>query len=163
MADDGTLLTSDPPDPKDMTDLYNTALPPAQEEQFQAWQAESPQQRSTYDYDSRGAWQELQSGDMTADERGHLGDKFKKPNHPTFSDQSMYHGIDGQDGGSWGVDDQGKTTSFTPSATNLKNMSAEDLGKYLAEVEPEVKLNIPHASKTLLQTLAEKLFPGLAK
>jgi hypothetical protein len=35
------------------------------------------------------------------DARGHLGDAGKLPNHPTFSDHSVYSGLAGAVGGRW--------------------------------------------------------------
>src|SRR5690242_7452603 len=93
-----------PPDPNDFSGRYNTQLTPAEEQQFQQWAQASGRANDTYDYDLRGAWK---SGAATAP-NGHLPDTFKKPNHPTFSDQSQYHGIDGYQGGSWGGGQNGQ-------------------------------------------------------
>ena len=41
------------------------------------------------DYDMAGAYN---AGMLTPDGRGHLDDTFKKPNHPTFSNESIYSG-----------------------------------------------------------------------
>ena len=79
---------------EDYSDKFNTVLAPDEEEKYQAWATENHREKDVYDYDLRGAWKELQSGTMSEDERGHLGDKYKKPNHPTFSDQSIYSGQD---------------------------------------------------------------------
>ncbi len=68
---------------------------------------------------------------------GHLPDTYKKPNHPTFSDQSKYHVPIINSGGSW--NDEG---NFTPSDVNLKNMSSPQLQQYFNEVESPEALNI---------------------
>ena len=82
-------------DKRDFTDRYNTLLSPQQEIAFR--QAYPNWRKETYDYDLRGAFLE----GLSKDSRGHMSDKYKKPNHPTFSDQSMYHLVDGNIGGRW--------------------------------------------------------------
>lgn len=123
-------------DPMDFSSKYNTKLSPVEEEKFLAWAKKNGRSNDTYDYDLRGAWKEIQKGKMSEDDRGHLGDKYKKPNHPTFSDQSVYHGKDGYKGGSWGRD--GDKDTFTPSATHM--WSQEALTKYFADREPNAYL-----------------------
>jgi hypothetical protein len=65
-------------------DDYNTAVP--DEAAFQQWKAANAPDDSGIDYDLRGAY----LANMQRAENGHMGDQFKKPNHPTFSDQSQY-------------------------------------------------------------------------
>jgi hypothetical protein len=127
-------------DPYDYTDRFNTQLAPAEEQQFQAWAAANGKANDTYDYDLRGAWK---SGAAMAP-NGHLPDTFKKPNHPTFSDQSQYHGTGGYQGGTWAGGD-GSPYTFTPSATNLQMMSAPMLQRYFQEREPGNQLILPGA------------------
>ena len=104
-------------DPMDYSNKYNTKLSPGDEKRFQAWALKNNRLGDAYDYDIRGAWKELESGKMKQADNGHLGDKYKKPNHPTFSNESIYHGVDGNVGGAWGKDKNGKYT-FTPSANH---------------------------------------------
>jgi hypothetical protein len=66
-------------------DDYNTKLD--DEDKFQEWKAKHAPQDSGYDYDLRGAYK---AGVEPDPESGHWPDTFKKPNHPTFSDQSQY-------------------------------------------------------------------------
>ena len=133
-----TLLT----DEKDFSSKYNTELSPDDEKRFMEWAVKNGRERDVYDYDLRGAWKELSSGEMKELDNGHLGDKYKKPNHPTFSDQSIYSGKNGYIGGKWDVTEDGKTR-FTPSETNMKNMSIEELKDYFQRIEPDAVLNIP--------------------
>lgn len=127
-------------EPPDFSTKYNTALAPAEESQYQAWVAQMSQTQGRdmnndlYDYDLRGAWK----ADAQAATNGHLPDTWKKPNHPTFSDQSQYHGQDGFTGGTWGGDDAAPT--FTPGPTNLLHMGRAGLEKYFQEREPTGKL-----------------------
>jgi hypothetical protein len=67
-------------------DDYNTVLSDADEKGFQKWKAKNAPNDSGADYDLRGAYKD----NMKRASNGHMGDKFKKPNHPTFSDQSKY-------------------------------------------------------------------------
>jgi len=132
---------------------FNTKLTPEEEQDFQQWVAQESEKtgrdkfRDLEDYDLKGAWKEVQKGTMSEDERGHLGDKYKKPNHPTFSDQSIYHGTKDPktgvkyEGGSWGKEDDKDT--YTPSKHVLKMHGAEGLSSYFNEVEPDAMLKIP--------------------
>lgn len=121
----------------DLSEKYNTKLSKEDETLFQQWAATNPRLGNTYDYDARGFWK---SGAGAAD-NGHGSDEFKKPNHPTFSDESMYHGIDGNKGGKWGKN--GNKDTFTPSKTNMENMSASDMQDYFSKIEPNAELVMP--------------------
>jgi len=136
-------------DPNDFSERYNTKLTPEEEAEFQKWE----RARDVYDYDARGAWKELQSGTMSEDARGHLGDKYKKPNHPTFSDESLYHGRDGYFGGHWDRDANGNVSGFTVGATNT--MSPEQLRRYFFMEEPGIRLN---DNRTALGYALHKMF-----
>lgn len=73
-------------------------------------------------------------------ENGHGPDDFKLPNHITFSDQSVYHGIDGNEGGKWAKLGEDRW-SFTPGATNFKNHSLTEMQDYFKKYEPGNVLN----------------------
>lgn len=123
----------------DFTDRYNTKLSEPDEKLYQLWLKTLPkEQQNTYDYDMRGAWQ---AGEGQWD-NGHFTDRFKKPNHPTFSSESVYNGIDGQYGGEW-LNISGRDV-FVPSETNLAQNDSEWLRKYFAEVEPSALLMNPN-------------------
>lgn len=146
MSAPGPVAAPAPPaDPNDMTNQYNTPLSPADEAAFQAWGAQQAAQggrnsaADTYDYDMRGFWKN--NGQFSSN--GHAGDKFKKPNHPTFSDQSQYHGVDGNEGGAWGGGQNGQPWTFTPGASNLKTHDPGDLQRYFQQVEPGNQLILP--------------------
>lgn len=72
--------------PTNFSPEFDTTLTPEQETRFQAWKAKNAPKDSGQDYDLRGAY--LAGVKPAAD--GHWPDTFKKPNHPTFSDQSRY-------------------------------------------------------------------------
>lgn len=121
---------------QDFTDHYNTQLTPEEEREFQAWAKAEGRERDVFNYDLRGAWKELKSGTMSEDARGHLGDKYKKPNHPTFSDQSIYCTEENR-GGHWSVEN-GQDV-FVPGR-ELSAAEANYLQQYFAEREPGVQL-----------------------
>jgi hypothetical protein len=80
-------------------DDYNTPLSAEDERNFTKWKTLNAPLDSGYDYDLRGAYK---SGGTKDPETGHWKDTFKKPNHPTFSDQSQYATGDQRDrAGHW--------------------------------------------------------------
>ncbi len=127
----------------DFTDKYNTRLSPKLEASYNQWLKTLPEnQRSTRDYDLRGYFLAGLNGEdgiqLYDRENGqHFIDKFKKPNHPTFSDESIYHGRDGFIGGHWDNWGRGHQT-FTPSETNMT--TPEELAAYMKTVEPNIGL-----------------------
>ena len=125
--------------PDDMSGQYNTQLSPDEESAYQAWAKGQGREKDVFNYDLRGAWKELQSGTMGEDERGHLGDKYKKPNHPTFSTESIYNGKDGYQGGVWSRN--GNVDVYTPQH-KLTPEQAKRLKLYFAQNEEGVALNL---------------------
>lgn len=149
-ASKGAAPPADAAPSLDQTDNYNTPLEPKQETQFQSWRtalAASPKTAdlaNMQDYDLRGAWK----ANASAAANGHLPDTWKKPNAPTFSDESIYHGPY-TPGGKW-VQTGPKSAEmpegvwrFDASPHNLKYRSAEDLARYFATVEKGNKLVLP--------------------
>jgi hypothetical protein len=83
------------------------------------------------DYDMRGAFAKL-GGNVP--QGVHLTDQFKKPNHPTFSNQSQYSSP-AQPGGNWF--EMGPTTwGFMPSRTNIDQFGGDRLKDYFNRREP---------------------------
>lgn len=113
----------------DFTQFYNTPLGEQKEAEYQQWAVANGKDpvAETYDYDLRGYFALTDGASLSG---GHLTDQFKKPNHPTFSEESMYHGADGYDGGHW---DDNKT--FTPGTTNM--LSNTELSQYFGKFEDE--------------------------
>lgn len=126
-----------PEEAPDMTGDYNTALTPEEEKAYQDWAAANGKGNDTYDYDLRGAYK---SGAATS-ANGHLPDTYKKPNHPTFSDQSQYS-TPAMPGGSWTETGDGKY-NFVASPTNLKMNSAAALQDYFAKREAGNTVSFP--------------------
>lgn len=120
--------------------LYTTKLTKAEEEDYQDWKEKYAASQSDVDYDYRGAFK----AGLKPNSRGHLSDKFKKPNHPTFSDESIYSTKE-TPGGHWGRAN-GKDT-FTPSdwmESDPKRI--EYLPGYFREQEPDVQLILKRTS-----------------
>jgi hypothetical protein len=124
--------------PPDFTGRFNTQLSPAEEQAFQAWLAKSGKEGDLRDYDLRGAWK----ADAKAAANGHLPDTWKKPNHPTFSTESVYNGVDGKVGGEW-IEEGKDKWRFVASRTNVANMGRDGLNEYFRRTEPDAKLEIP--------------------
>ena len=95
------------PEEEDLTDKYNTPLTRGEELRYQQWAKQNKREKDTFDYDMRGAWKE---GVQADPQSGHFPDTYKKPNHPTFSNESKYHGADGRMGGRWDADETGSET-----------------------------------------------------
>lgn len=150
--------------PDDMSGQYNTQLSPDEESAYQAWAKGQGREKDVFNYDLRGAWKELQSGTMSEDERGHLGDKYKKPNHPTFSTESIYNGKDGYQGGVWSR--EGNVDIYTPQH-KLTPEQAKRLRLYFAQNEEGVALNLKdkvYDNPTIqLAPKSVGAFDGLAK
>ena len=116
---------------KALSDKYDTELEPDAETAFERFRAALPEQlRSDFDYDLRGAWW---TGEQ-ADEGGHMTDRFKKPNHPTFSDQSQYSSP-AAPGGHWSDAGGGKSV-FWASPHNLQQSGMAGLQHYFNQAEP---------------------------
>ena len=122
----------------DMSAQYNTVLAPNEEAKFLEWAKANNRLKDSYDYDMRGAWK---SGAAQA-KNGHYPDTYKKPNHPTFSEESQYADPTKLPGGRWETDPVGRMT-FVPSATNLTNLSPNELRAYFQQVEPNIVLRLP--------------------
>ncbi|MFO0089821.1 MAG: hypothetical protein ACK518_03380, partial [bacterium] len=114
--------------------LYNTSLTKEETNKFNKWVKEesSKQGRNILmdkgAYDVQGFWK---SGDWKRrDSDGHGTDTWKKPNHPTFSNQSKYHGINGFYGGNWTKDG-----GYQPSKQTM-SLYDENYYKWMFGSEP---------------------------
>ena len=65
---------------------HNTRLTAAEEQDFLKWKQRYAAMDPGTDYDLRGAFK----AGLRPDKTGHWPDTFKKPGHPTFSDESKY-------------------------------------------------------------------------
>lgn len=119
---------------------FDTKLSGNEENSYQLWKQSLPQQlQSEADYDLRGYYQEH----GTEDTDGHLTDKYKKPNHPTFSVESKYY-KKGMWAGKWDEDGNFKIPLDTPKE-KLKQL----IEYWRSDAEPEalLKYDNPKAEK----------------
>ena len=122
---------------------FDTDIPAERKKDYQTWLNQLPKNlQASSDYDLQGAFL---AGSKP--EGGHLTDKFKKPNHMTFSTESQYSGSGGRVGGRWVQNSDGKTWTFYASPTNLKYHSAQELRDYFRLYEPGNKLVLPTGGK----------------
>lgn len=72
---------------------YVTILSDSEKKEYESWKKTLPKNlQYEGDYDLAGLWKENPKVKPSADL--HFPDKYKKPNHPTFSDESIYFGRD---------------------------------------------------------------------
>jgi GGDEF domain-containing protein len=109
---------------------FNTILSPADERHFQTWKQQYAPHDSGDDYDLRGAFS---AGLRPNAQTGHWPDRFKKPNHPTFSNESQY-ALYGRPG-HW----QGET--FIPPS-RLAQAPVQRPPQFLQDVAPSGKRRI---------------------
>lgn len=123
---------------EDLSDQFNTPLSPDEERRFREWlKTLPPRLRSTEDYDLRGAWK----ANAQAAANGHLPDTWKKPNHPTFSQESQYSRA-AQQGGSW-QDAGGERFNYWASPANQRYRSMGETSRYFQEAEPDATVIFP--------------------
>lgn len=128
----------------DLSNQFNTPIPTQKTGAYRDWirrqiaNTGKDPSKDSEDYDVQGYYL---SGQGT-DPRGHGPDTFKKPNHPTFSDESQYSNLSDQRGGTWGSTGTGKNY-FLSMPSNLKYRSLDDLKQYFNRYEPGVTLEPP--------------------
>ncbi len=144
----GMVVRAEAPD---YSSRYNTALSPDEEAAYQAWAAQIGHSGDVFDYDLRGAWK----ANAKQAANGHLPDRFKKPNHSTFSTGSQYSTAE-TPGGEWVP--TGKTLDngqpeyvFFATRQNQENLGTAGLRDYFANRE---------RGNILLQDLAYSLPAG---
>lgn len=98
-----------------------------------------------YDYESfyndKGAFLQWLTEEIRNPGKAHFTDKYKRPNHLTFSEESVYSGQDDVVGGKWS-NRQGKFT-YTPSMYNINQNGGVD--KYIEKFnryEPNTRLDL---------------------
>lgn len=129
-------------EPQDYTNKYNTQLSPQDEVAYQKWATQNNKTKDSFDYDLRGAWKEGVAGTGEV----HSPDTYKKPNHPTFSNQSKYNGAEGKTGGEW-VDLGNNKFKFNASQSNVDNLGERGLQEYFNQREKGNTLVLPNKRK----------------
>lgn len=93
------------------------------ENKYQQWRASLPKNlQYEGDYDLRGFYKENPDFNINDSEQ-HLTDKWKLPNHPTFSDESVYYKGNENYGGKWKSYDYGDV--YTPNNPEVKQQKLE--------------------------------------
>ena len=122
------------------TGKYDTVLSKDEEKKFDEWRRNNPKNfQSTEGYDLKGYFKENGAVDLTAKGQ-HLPDKYKKPDHITFSKDSKYHSEE-TPGGEWSKDDKGKWR-FAPSEHNINMHGKDGLKSYFKNSEKEAVLDL---------------------
>jgi uncharacterized protein YecA (UPF0149 family) len=96
------------------------------------------------DYDYEGYRNKYGKDPYEELKKGHLTDEFKKPNHITFSDESVYHSAE-TPGGRWSK--EGDKWHFHASEYNVEQHGAERMKTYFEKHEPDAVLHLPKKSK----------------
>ncbi len=122
-------------------DSFNTPIPEDKFWEFMRWMQEesSIKGRDMFRemdvYDFPGYWANIKKHTEPTE---HYPDTYKKPYHPTFSDESIYHGKAGLIGGHW--EENEKKWTFKPGRTNLGFHGKKGIVDYLRN-EPDVTIN----------------------
>jgi len=131
---------------------FNTNLTPSEQKKFNDWVDKASKVRGynmhedKLNYDLQGYWKNI--GKNSPVGKGHFVDTYKKPNHPTFSNQSQYSGTPNPQGGifkggTWTQSADGQW-SYMPSPEMLTHTeSLQGLRQYMKQVEPDSKLILP--------------------
>ena len=121
---------------------FDTKLNSNEENHYQFWKQSLPQQlQSEADYDLRGYFKEHGAEDA----EGHLTDKYKKPNHPTFSVESKYY-KKGMWAGKWDEEGNFRIPLDTPKE-KLKQLI--EYWRSGAEPETIIMFDNPKAEKEI--------------
>lgn len=149
-----------------MPDAYETKLTPEEEVKFQIWLkknaiiADGPNKGkidSGYDYDHRGAFKKY--GDSFKEIwPDHGPDEFKKPNHPTFSNESIYAKSRPDLAGSW------NDAVYIPPDLGARN------NKIMPEIDPNyqalqqsiAQMQAPRSQQRELLNLIPETFAALS-
>ena len=126
---------------------FNTVVPENKVEDYQRFLADYGKSGRALsyvdsDYDMAGYF--MSGGSIPKDGKGHFPDTYKKPNHPTFSNQSQYHNTQANGvnfiGGSWSKDNM----KYTPSPHQSRDVqSLNRLQDYFSKAEIGRKVIIP--------------------
>lgn len=85
--------------------------------------------------------------EQTPEEGAHFPDTYKKPNHTSFSDESVYHNPEaGAVGGKWEKDIDG-TWHFHASQFNVDMHGEKGLTDHFRNNEPDSVLHLPERAK----------------
>jgi hypothetical protein len=125
---------------------FDTPLSKKEEKQYQSYKKALKDRGNEIDYDLRGYWKE--EGRFipvkSALDESHFTDKWKKPNHPGFSNESVYHNSINKDGtvnigGQWLVGPDGRDTYVPPAKRYMDPQERMLIDYYLTrDADPAV-------------------------
>lgn len=117
------LLAMMMPPQQDPNAKLRTKLTPQQETVFNVWKSSLPPNlQYEGDYDLRGLW--LENPQTKPSANLHFTDKYKLPNHPTFSNESKFFNDATRDqAGYWKETDS--TWNYIPYNPKVKKMITE--------------------------------------
>jgi hypothetical protein len=128
---------------------FNTDLSAQDEKKFQKWLDKTSKNKGRdvsldlITYDLRGFWKSG-GGKFSETPEAHATDKFKKPNHITFSDESVYHNTENPRGGKWIGGKWHSDTVFEPSKEMLDTTHPVKLFlKRMSQNKSGVKVKLP--------------------
>lgn len=137
---------------QNVSDNYNTKLDSKEEQEYQIWRNNLPENlQEEEDYDLRGLWKENKDQGLL-DDNSHFPDKYKKPNHITFSKESIYS-KGTVEGGIW--DNKKGHWTFYPSYFNLQQHSKEEIQDYFDKYEKDSSVIFPIEVKFMRSNLGD--------
>ena len=146
-TEEGAPVQDDEPVQKN---VYDTPLTASQETAYQAWRATLPKPlQYEGDYDLRGYWLDPETVKTGVKDGQHFTDRYKKPNHPTFSMESKYAvGDDMKRAGRWIGDRyvENPYVTWNRALGALGSGRAADLAKVFAAMSGEKALEVNGAS-----------------
>ena len=128
---------------------YNTVLSPDEQVEYNKYKSSLGERGNDSDYDLQGYWLKYGRNEQPKVEGTHFTDEFKKPNHKTFSDQSIYDKQKDKDGneikgGKWYGD-----TSYLPPASVLSDPARmRELQEYMQGPAEKGKVKVLTAAPT---------------
>ena len=155
----GRTADVDPINPRD----FDARLTADERDRFDAWKREAQAKGvnvGTEDYDLQGWWKNRERDLGPDGDTGHFSDKYKKWNHPTFSEESQFSSPQHQ-GGKWTQAADGRDV-FTPGPENLKRYTPDQIRDYFAKNEPDAILDLDGRALSIAKGTLEfgKGIPG---
>jgi hypothetical protein len=142
----------------DLSD-FNTKLSNEDERMYEAYKKSLGEQGTEHDYDLRGYWKKYGRFEGEHELGSHFTDEFKKPNHPTFSTGSIYHGSQNPNGtvnigGEWLTNPDGKDV-FAPPNWRYSDPVNRSLLQYYLDSPFGEQGQVSQASPTMANFLKE--------
>jgi len=128
----GTVENNKPYRRGDYASNYNTVLTPDEQVEYNKYKAALGERGNDSDYDLQGYWLKYGRNEQPKAEGIHFTDEFKKPNHKTFSDQSIYDKEKDKEGnelkgGKW----YGDTAYLPPASVLADPTKMRELQEYM--------------------------------